>query len=197
MTKKKPKTKYQIKRRTPFDNNLLPVIQNLTAAGHNLSDIGMLLGYAGKNPAAWMSFLKNKHPEVANAVEAGARMADTKLIVTAFDAATGYDVEEIDIEYVNVPTIDGKGLDKIKYIERSRKVKQKHIRPDTSLLFKLLCNRLPEYFSDTRKFEVKKQSINASVDMNKEIKTFAGNLMDAVEKRKQVESKEVETENAA
>jgi len=191
MAKKKSKTKYQIKRRTPFDDNLLPVIQNLTAEGRSLADIGMLLGYAGKSPAMWMRFLKNKHPEVADAIEAGARMADAKLIVTAFDAATGYDVEELDIEYITAPTIDGKGLDKVKYVEKNRKTKRKHIRPDTSLLFKLLCNRLPEYFSDIRKFEIDKRSVNASVDMNKEIAEFAGKLMEVTGNKKQVESKEI------
>jgi hypothetical protein len=195
VAKKKPKTKYQIKRRTPFNDDLLPVIQNLTAEGRSLADIGMLLGYAGKSPAMWMRFLKNKHPEVADAIETGAQMADTKLIVTAFDAATGYDVEEVDIEYIAKPVIDGKGLDKIEYIEKSRKTKQKHIRPDTSLLFKLLCNRLPEYFSDIRKFEIDKRSANVKIDMNKEISEFAGKLMQATKDRKQVESKEVETEN--
>jgi len=87
--------------------------------------------------------------------------------------------------------IDGKGLSKIEYIEKSRKTKQKHVRPDTSLLFKLLCNRLPEYFSDTRKFEIDKRSVNAKVDMNKEISEFAGKLMDATKDKKQVESKVV------
>lgn len=189
---KQPKTKYQIKRRTPFNDDLLPVIQNLTAEGRSLADIGMLLGYAGKSPAMWMRFLKNKHPEVADAIKAGAQMADTKLIVTAFDAATGYDVEEVDIEYIAKPVIDGKGLDKIEYIERGRKTKQKHIRPDTSLLFKLLCNRLPEYFSDTRKVEIDKKSIHAEVNMNEEIPRMAGKLWEISQQRKQVESKEVE-----
>jgi len=195
MPKKKPKTKYQIKRRTPFDDNLLPVIQNLTAEGRSLSDIGMLLGYAGKSPAMWMRFLKNKHPEVADAIETGAQMADTKLIVTAFDAAIGYDVEEETVEYIPQPVIDGGGLDRMPKIPKTRKVTRKHIRPDTSLLFKLLCNRLPEYFSDIRKFEINKKSLNAKVDMNKEIAAFAGKLMQATEDRKQVESKIVETEN--
>lgn len=185
MAKKEPKTKYQIKRRTPFNDDLLPVIQNLTAEGRSLADVGMLLGYAGKSPAAWLKFLKNKYPEVADAIEVGAKMADTKLIVTAFDAATGYDIEELDIEYVGIPTIDGGGLSKTKFVERSRKVKRKHVRPDTSLLFKLLCNRLPEYFSDTKKFEINKRSVNATVDMNKEMAVMCGKL------RKVVESKEV------
>lgn len=192
MAKKEPKTKYQIKRRTPFNDDLLPVIQNLTAEGRSLADVGMLLGYAGKSPAAWLRFLKNKYPDVADAIEVGAKMADTKLIVTAFDAATGYDIEEIDIELVGIPTIDGGGLSKTKFVERSRKVKRKHVRPDTSLLFKLLCNRLPEYFSDTKRFEINKKSVNAKVDMNKEISDFAGKLMQATKDRKQVESKVID-----
>jgi hypothetical protein len=198
MAKKKKQPKYQIKRRTPFNDDLLPVIQNLTSEGRSLADIGMLLGYAGKSPVAWMRFLKNKHPEVADALEAGAKMADTKLIVTAFDASVGYDVEEEEIEYINNPLIDSStGKATARYIEKNRKVKRKHIKPDTSLLFKLLCNRLPEYFSDIKKFEVNKQSINASVDMNKEIASFAGKLMKASEDRRQVESKEIDVDSSS
>lgn len=191
MTKKQKdptKTKYQIKKRTPFNDALLPVIQNLTAEGKSLADIGMLLGYAGKNPAAWLRYVKNKYPEVADAMKVGTQLADTKLIVTAFDAATGYDIEEVDIEYIVTPRIDGTN----NYSEKSRKTKRKHVKPDTGLLFKLLCNRLPEYFSDTRKFEIDKRSVSAKVDMNKEISEFAGKLMEAAKNRKQVESKEVD-----
>jgi len=185
----KKKSKYQIKKRTTFNDALLPVIQNLTAEGRSLADIGMLIGYSGKNPAAWLRYVKNKYPEVADAIESGAKLADTKLIVTAFDSAIGYDAEESDTEYVVVPKIDGS----FRYEEKSRKIKRKHIKPDTSLLFKLLCNRLPEYFQDTKKFEIDKRSVDAKIDMNKEISEFAGKLMDAVKNRKQVESEVVET----
>ncbi len=189
----KTKSKYQIKKRTPFNDALLPVIQNLTAEGKSLADIGMLLGYAGKNPTAWLRYIKNKYPEVADAMKVGAQLADTKLIVTAFDAATGYDIEETDTEYVVIPKIDGSN----RHEEKNRKIKRKHIRPDTGLLFKLLCNRLPEYFSDTRKFEINKKSANVKIDMNKEISEFAGKLMDATKDRKQVESKEIDVESSS
>lgn len=184
------KTKYQIKKRTPFNDSLLPVIQNLTAEGRSLADIGMLLGYSGKNPAAWLRYVKNKYPDVADAMKVGSQLADTKLIVTAFDAATGYDIEETDTEYVVINQLDGNK----RYDEKSRKIKRKHIKPDTGLLFRLLCNRLPEYFQDVKKFQVDKRSIDAKVDMNKEISGFAGKLMDVVEDRKQVDAKVVETE---
>lgn len=190
MPKKKPKEKkYQIKKRTPFNDALLPVIQNLTAEGRSLADIGMLLGYAGKSPIAWIKYIKNKYPEVADAIKVGTQLADTKLIVTAFDVATGYDVEELDVTLAGVRQINGE----IDYYEKSRKTKRKHIKPDSTLLFKLLCNRLPEYFQDTKKFEIDKRSVDAKIDMNKEISEFAGKLMDAAKERKEVESKVVET----
>lgn len=191
MPKKKKETKYQIKKRTPFNDVLLPVIQNLSAEGKSLADIGMLLGYAGKSPAAWLKYIKNKYPEVADALAVGAQMADTKLIVTAFDVATGYDIEEVDIEYVTINQLDG---DK-RYEEKNRKIKRKHIQPNATLLFKLLCTRMPKYFSDTKKFEVDRRSANVKIDMNKEISEFAGKLMQATKDRKQVDSKVVETEN--
>lgn len=188
--------KYLRKQRTPFSNELLPVIQNLMAEGRSLADIGLMIGYAGQSPKSWMSWLKNTHPEVSDALDAGRKMADTKLVVTAFDVATGYDVEEVDIEYINNPVIDSGGV-RNKYIEKSRKTKTKHIKPDPTLLFKLMCNRLPEYFNDTKQVEINKRSLDIKANVTAEIEGFAGKLIDMANRRKKIESKEVnpETEN--
>lgn len=188
----KKESKYQIKKRTPFSHSLLPVIESLAAEGRSLADIGMMLGYAGKSPKQWMNYLKKNHPDVEDALEAGRKMADTKLVVTAFDVATGYDVQEIETEMINNPKLSGiTGEVQNRYVERSQKIKTKHIKPDSGLLFRMLCNRLPEYFSDTKTIDINKRSLNVEATVTAEIEDFAGKLIDMAQKRKKVESKEV------
>ncbi len=183
--------KYEIKKRTPFSHNLLPVIQNLVAEGRSLADIGMMLGYAGKSPKSWMNYLKKNHPDVEDALEAGRKMADTKLVVTAFDVATGYDVEEVHVEMINNPRLNGTGEVQNHYVEKGRKTITKHIKPDAGLLFRMLCNRLPEHFSDTKTIDINKRSLDIHATVTAEIQEFAGKLIDTAKRRKKVESKEV------
>jgi hypothetical protein len=186
--------KYTIKKRTPFSHDLLPVIESLMAEGRSIADIGMMLGYAGKDPKQWVNYLKKTHPEVKDALDAGSKMADCKLVTTAFDVACGYDVEETTVDYKAIPEPEEKGKKrKYKYIEEKRKVKTVHVQPKESLLFRLLCNRLPEYFSDTKHVEVDKRSIDVRATYTNEIEGLAGKLMDVAKKRKTVEAEVVET----
>ena len=187
---KKKEPKYTIKKRTPFSHSLLPVIESLASEGRSLADIGMMLGYAGKSPKQWMNYLKKNHPDVEDALEAGRKMADTKLVVTAFDVATGYDVEEVQVEMINNPRISS-GEVQNHFVEKSRKTTTKHIKPDSGLLFRMLCNRLPEYFSDTKTIDINKRSLDVHATVTAEIEDFAGKLIDAAKRRKKVESKEI------
>ena len=47
-----PKKKFEIEKYSKLDiEPLLPTIQNLSAQGYDISDIGMILGFAGKDAA--------------------------------------------------------------------------------------------------------------------------------------------------
>ena len=130
--------KFQIEKGTRFDKNLLPLIQNLSAEGRSEADIGIVLGYAGKDPAQWLKDLKRNHPEVRDAWEAGRQLADLKLVQTAFEVATGYDFTETEESFRQIEKmVDGEL--KIVEIPVGSKIRKKYIKPDATLLFKLLC----------------------------------------------------------
>lgn len=175
-----PTTKYSIEKRQKINiEPLLPVIQNLTTQGHSLADIGMILGYSGKDPKSWLANLKKNKPEIQKAIEIGKSLADVELVRTAFKEATGYTIQEIQTEYKAVQ--DPANPDKTKWVAVKKKKNPKYIQPNTKLLFQLLCSRMPEYFSDTKKIEVNKQSIEIKAQTEEEIRAFAGKLMKIVD----------------
>lgn len=208
MPRKKQQTidkKYELSRHD-YNVSLLPVIQNLTAQGYSIADIGLLIGFGGRQPKSWMERLTNNNPEIKDAIELGKKAADAELIETAVKAATGYWIEEEEIEYDNLPFFpapdkpfgDAKPMQH-KYIAKKKKVKKYFVQPNSQLLFKLLCNRMPEHFSDVRKVEVDKRELKLKADLTeKEIRQFAGNLYEAlvgdeeIRPVKLVESKEVD-----
>ena len=192
MPKKKIKKeikKFEIARRTDLNpENLLPVIQNLTAYGFNLADIGVLLGYVGKDPTAWLYNLRQKYPDVEEALQVGKQLGNIELIKTAIQESLGYWIEEEEIFANNVPVIpvSDKPFGPAKpmqdrYINKSRKTKRKFIQPNTQLLFKLMCCRMPEFFSETHKIQIDKRSIELKGNIEQEIRQFAGALLHVVD----------------
>jgi hypothetical protein len=187
--KKKINTKkFEIARRQEVNvDSLLPVIQNLTGQGFNLSDVGMLLGYAGDKPDRWLYNLRQKYPEINDAITIGRQAANAELIRTAFQEATGYWIEEEEVLAENIPHFPAPDVPfgepkpmQDKYINKEKKTKRKFIQPNTQLLFKLLCCRLPEFFSDVRKVEIDKRSLELKGTISDEIKSFAGALYRAI-----------------
>lgn len=187
MAKHKIKTeikKFEIAKRTDLNpDNLLPVIQNLTALGFTIADVGIMLGYCGKDPEGWFYRLKEKYPDINKALEIGKNLGDIELIKTAMQESLGYWIEEDEILSENVFEIPVVGLGekckpmKDKWVKKEKKTKRKFIQPNTQLLFKLLCCRLPEFFSDVKKIEVDKRSISLKGNIEEEIKQFAGALL--------------------
>jgi len=178
-----PKKKFEIKKRARFDASWLPVIQNLTALGLNESDIGVILGYTGKNARDWLNNLKKNHPEVKDAWELGKRIADVQLVTKAFLAATGYDYKQEKVKYKAVTKYDG---DKpyTDWIETEREEVLKHAKSDPAVLKFLLCNRLPEFFSETKRLEIDKTILSLEgKDMEAEIKAFAGRLFEIADNK--------------
>jgi len=79
-------------------------------------------------------------------------LANVSLVVAATRAAIGYETVEVTEETKRV--VDGYNSDgtvQIKEIPVGEKRKHKHQRPNEVLLKFLLCSRMPQYFSDTRK----------------------------------------------
>ena len=187
-----PKPKYQIEKSTKVNSALVPLIKDLADLGYSEADIGVIIAAAGKSPRKWFNYLKKKYPKLENIAETADTLANIQLVVAAMQAALGYDYIEEEIKYEQKQIL---GTDKTKPVEVDRKVKHKHARKDKDLLKFLLINRLPQYFSDTKKIQVDQRSIEFKGDVSEEIKSFAGQLMDIVKNKKRIESKEVETEN--
>jgi len=193
-TKKRTIKKFEIQKRSDISADLLPVVQNLTAQGYTLADVGILLGFAGKDPEGWLKRLEAKFPTLAEAIQAGKSMGDIELVKTAFEQALGHWVdggEEIRYKAIQDP----QNPTKVKWIQSAKKkLPAKFIPGNGKLLFQLLCSRLPEYFSDTRRVEIDKKVLELKGNVKDEILGFAGALAAAVE-NKEIECKFVEKEN--
>ena len=183
--------KFELQKSTELSPDILPVIQNLATQGFTLADIGMFLGFAGKDPEGWIRRLQEKYPDIKEALQVGKSAADMELIRTAFNEAVGYWIEEEEVtqQKIQNPT----DPTKTKWVDKWKKNKKRFVAPNAVLLFKLLCSRLPEYFSDIRKIEVDKKIMELKGNIDDEILEFAGALGEAV-RRKKIESKIVETE---
>jgi len=171
------KKKYQLALRSKFNPALLPAITNLVGLGCSEADIGLILGYAGKDARQWIKGLKKRNMDVRDACELGKRMANVALVSRAWQLAVeGYNYEETEETYK-----DGKLVE--------TKIKKKHNKPNTALLQTLLRSRLPQDFS--QKIQIDKRTMNVDVDVDAEVDRVFGNLIN----RKKVESTEVkETE---
>lgn len=163
------------------DLSIIPVIQGLSAEGRSQSDIGMILGFAGKDRKGWFKRLRKSFPEIDRAWQAGKNAADTQLVITAFQRATGYEFVEEEVEYATKGVFGPNGLEVIKEVPVGRKIKTKHQPPDVTMLKLLLFNRLPEYFIDIKHIDLTNKSKLIKSDVRDEIASFAGKLLDAVE----------------
>ena len=174
------KKKYQLALRSKFNTALLPAIQSLVSLGYSEADIGIILGYSGKNPREFIKGLKKRRVDVKEACDLGREAANIALVSRAWQLAVeGYDYLEEETTY---KIVDGKR------VEADFKTKKKSVKPNTALLQTLLRSRLPQDFSQTIKID--KRTMNVDLDSEEEVNSFFGNLIN----KKIVESKEVETE---
>ena len=102
-------------------------------------------------------------------------------MVAAIKAAIGYDYEETEERISKVPKrgTDDKVIitDVITGITK----RKKHAKKSDALLKFLLMNRLPKYFSDTKRVEINKKVIEIKGNTEAEIRTFAGRLLEAID----------------
>ena len=173
-----PKPKYQIQKSTKVNSALVPIIKDLADLGYSEADIGVIVAAAGKHPQKWFNNLKKKYPKLENIAETADTLANIQLVVAAMQAALGYDYIEEEIKYEQKQVL---GTDKVKPVEVDRKVKHKHAKKDKDLLKFLLINRLPAYFSDTKKIDMRKPT-GVKGNPKEELAAFAGRLLNAVSK---------------
>lgn len=172
-----------LKKYTKFEPVLLPIIQTLVSMGYSDADVGIMVGYSGKDARNWLKGLKERNDDVRAICEVGKHQANLRLVSRAFQLATeGYDYVETVDKFPVIINVDGTESAVGKF---ERQIKKKHIKADTNLLWNLLCSRLPEYFGHVKKDKPK----SFDGDVEGEITAFFGKLSKI--KPKHIESVEV------
>ena len=182
----KKDTKYELAKRTALDNTFIPVIHNLLTKGYTLADVGMLIGYSGKDSEGWLRRLSADNTDLDLAIQEGIEAANIELIKTAFNECMGYWVEEEDIT-AQKEKITPKGKNTYyKWTEKWKKTKKRFIPPNTALLWKLLMSRMPESFNETQRIQVDKRSIEIKADAENEIRNFGEQLLQVLNKNSKI-----------
>lgn len=163
---------YKLPLHHKFDPNLLPAIQNLKALRYKPGQIGMILGYAGKNSRDWIKNLSHNNSEVKNALEIGEEMSKSYLIEQAYKSGVGYEyVEEHDIQK---ETLNRDG--EVVTLHETKKIK-KDRPPSSRMIMFLACSKMPDEFFNRMEAGKKGMTINISDKLSADqIKELAGNL---------------------
>ena len=158
------------------------VVKDLIANGQDISDVGIIIGALGTDSTKWLKDLKKECTSVDEFIEIATKRADIALIVAAVRTALGYEYSETDQSFIRVPAgYDEAGIPKMREVPSSKKVKTKRALPNEALLRFILKCRLPEYFQDTQRIEINKKTIEIKEIAQKEIESFAGKLLEAID----------------
>lgn len=176
--------KYVLPKGTRFDTKLIPIIQNLVAAGLTESDIGMIVGYVGENAEDWLKNMKQIHPELKDACKIGKKTSNALLVAQMFRSATGYDYEESD--HKPNPETGEIELDKVKV---------KHQPGNGALAMFLATNLMPDQFK--HKVELTKSGyvLDESSELSSDqIEKLAGRLLEESKRVKELETAPIDVE---
>ena len=158
------------------------VAKDLLENNQSVADIGAIVGALGEDSLKWLKDLKAECSSIDEFIEIARQRADIALIVAAVKTALGYEYEEIDQNFLRVPAgYDDAGIPKMREVPSSKKVKTKRALPNEALLRFILKCRLPEYFTDTQRIEINKKTIEVKEIAQKEIESFAGKLLEAID----------------
>lgn len=184
---------FELPKGTLYNAAHLPVIQNLTALGFPAADIGMILGYAGKDARQFIKNLKKNHLDVAKAIRIGNEMANAALVAKMFQSAIGYDFEEEEIKFESKTKFDDKGKAEVIDVPVEKKKKRKHFAGSPQLAMFLAANRMPQSF--VNRLEIHKKDFDLFKETPEEvIKKLAGKLIEYSQTRKKVKSKVIEND---
>jgi len=168
------------RRKDTEEKHLTRLVTDLIKENPNLSDIGTIIGCLGDGSVKDLEELKKNCTSIDEFLEAARQRADVALVVAAIKAAIGYDYEEIEQRISKVPKRGANDKIIITDVITGITKRKKHAKKSDALLKFLLMNRLPEYFSDTKKVEINKKVIEIKGNTEQEIKEFAGRLLDVI-----------------
>ncbi len=161
---------------------LTRLVTEIIKENPNLSDIGTVKGCMGDSSVKDLEELKKSCSSIDEFLEIARQRADVALVIAATKAAMGYDYEETEqIIRKKCMGMDEDGLPYFQDVPESVKLRKKHAKKNDALLKFLLLNRLPQYFSDTKRVEINKKSIEIKGNTEAEIKIFAGKLLDIID----------------
>lgn len=146
----------------------------------DVASLGVIIGSMSSDVKA-LEKLKKEAGSVEEFLALAGDLANVALVAAATKSALGHEFVEITEETRRF--VDGYNTDgsvRIKDVPVGQKRKKKFITPSETLLKFLLSNRLPQYFSDTKKVEINKRVMEIKGDAEQEIKNFAGKLLEAV-----------------
>lgn len=162
------------------EKQLACIVKDIIKSDIDVSDVGTILA-CFKGDVKSLQTLKDECSNIDVFLEVAAKRANVALVTAAIEAAIGYDYVETDQKISILYQVDDDGNVTKKEVPGELKVKTKHAKKNDQLLKFILSNRLPEYFSDIKKVEINKKSIDLKGDITKEIEGFAGKLLDVIE----------------
>jgi len=187
------KRKNAIRSDAKFDKvPTIPIIRNLVALGFTECDIGIVLGAAPSTISSW----KQRYPDLFQANAEGKKIMKGILVAEMMRAAIGYEYEEKDETFKELPVLDDSGNKTGEYIKVLDKtvVHKKHQPGNSSLMTFLANNLLPADFPrDPIVVENNILQIIGGVEPNR-IADFAGKLLEMG--KKYVESKEIKSDES-
>ena len=148
----------------------------------NIADVGTIIGALGEGSLKWLQDLKKECATVDEFIDIARQRADIALIAAAVKSALGFEYEESYQNYLKVPDgYNDDGSPRMRDVPGNRQVKIKWSLPNEALLRFILKCRLPEYFQDTQRIEINKKTIEIKEIAQKEIESFAGRLLEAID----------------
>ena len=163
------------------EKHLTRLITEIIKENPSLADVGTIVGCLGEGSVKELEELKKNCTSIDDFLEVARQRADVALVVAAVKAALGYDYEETEEKISRVPRNGTDGQIIITEVITGVIKRKKHAKKSDALLKFLRLNRLPEYFSDTKKVEINKKVIEIKGNTEAEIKLFAGKLLDIIE----------------
>ena len=158
-----------------FVEDLLPVIQNLTALGYSEVDIGSIIGFAGQLTKKWLKQLKQDRQDVAEAVKTGRQLAKAALIAKLVQASLGYDYYEEDQYWV---AGERSANGQIRWRLERKTTHRRHQPANMSAMLSLADKLMPDVFES-----VKKESTSFTED---QIRKLSGALLEITGERGKV-----------
>lgn len=186
--------KNKVRKGAKYDKvEVLPIVRSLTGLGFTAQDIGIVLGVKKTTIDSW----RQRYPKMFEATEEGRQIMKGLLCAQLFRCATGYDYEEKDVTYKEVPTTDEEGnfTGEVVSLPDKTVVHTKH-HPASPDLAKFLANNLMSDVFPRNPVQTENNilAIIGSVEPER-IKQFAGRLAELCDNPKKIESKDVTNES--